>query len=535
MRWRFIFLLFFFGGLYSLLIFKIYDIQLKKGDYYSYKAEVQQRAGGELELIRGNIYFTDKNNNLIPAVLNKEYPEIYVVPKEIRKDGDAKQYAEKLSPLVNIPIEELERKLNKPDDQYELLVQKAEPEQVEQIKELNLKGVYIKNRLLRYYPAGNLAAHVLGFIGPSADQDELAGRYGIELYFNDLLAGKTGQANGKNLVSTIDRSIQAQAEETLDNLIKQYDAVGGTVIVQEPTTGKILAMGSLPNFDPNNYSTSEIGDFLNPAVQAVYEPGSIFKVITMAAGIDSGKITPETTYYDSGSVTFNGRTIRNWDLKAYGTQTMAGVIENSINTGAVFAERKTGHDIFYNYLLKFKLNELTGIALPGEVIGDFKNLKNGRDINFATASFGQGVSVTPIRLINAISAIANNGVLMKPYILAGDSPQEVGRVISAETAKKVTKMMVSAVKKNIIADIPNYSVAGKTGTAFVPDFQNGGYTDDVINTYIGFAPAFSPKFIILVKLNKPAGAPLAGQTVVPAFRELAQFILNYYNIPPDAL
>ncbi|MEK7555361.1 MAG: penicillin-binding protein 2 [Patescibacteria group bacterium] len=560
MRWRFIFLLFFFGGLYALLIFKIYNLQLKNGDYYSERAEAQQRAGGELESIRGNIYFTDKNNNLIPAVLNKEYPEIYAVPKEIQGNNNNKEYAERLSPIINISVEELDKKFRKPNDLYELLVQKAEPEQVNRIKELNLKGIYIKNQLLRFYPAGNLASHVLGFIGPMADKDELAGRYGIELYFNDLLAGKSGQAkgdtlikpeDGKNLVLTIDRSIQAQAEETLNNLIKKYSAIGGTVIVQEPATGKILAMGSFPNFDPNNYSASEIGDFLNPAVQSVYEPGSVFKLFTMAAGIDSGKITPETTYYDSGLVTFNGRTIQNWDLKAYGTRTMTEVIENSINTGAVFAERKTGHDIFYNYLIKFKLNEFTGIDLPGEVKGSIENLKNGRDINFATASFGQGVSVTPIELINTMSAIANGGVLMKPYILADGSPKTIQRIISVETSKAVAKMMVSAVKKNVIADIPNYSVAGKTGTAFVPDFEKGGYTDDVINTYIGFAPALinqgearpdssgrpasAPKFIILIKIDKPAGAPLAGMTVVPAFRELAQFILNYYNIAPDEL
>ncbi len=306
-------------------------------------------------------------------------------------------------------------------------------------------------------------------------------------------------------------------------------------MVQEPSTGKILAMANLPDFNPNNYSVSRIGDFLNPAVQSVYEPGSIFKVFTMSAGIDSGKITPETFYFDSGSVTLNGRTIQNWRLKKYGNQTMMEVIEKSINTGAVFAEQKTGHDIFYNYLIKFGLNKLTGVNLPGEVKGNLRNLKNGRDINFATASFGHGVSVTPIELINAISAIANGGVLMKPYVLADGSPEIIRRAVSVKTAKTVTAMMVSAVEKNFTADIANYSIAGKTGTAYIPDFEKGGYTEEVINTFVGFVPASAPKFIVLIKLDKPADGPFAGLTVAPAFRELARFILNYYNIPPDEL
>ncbi len=225
----------------------------------------------------------------------------------------------------------------------------------------------------------------------------------------------------------------------------------------------------------------------------------------------------------------------NWDKKAHGLQTMGGVIEQSINTGSIFAEKTMGHDIFYDYLKKFNFDKLTNIELPGELKGDLRNLKKGKDVNFATASFGQGIAVTPVRLIAAVSAIANGGSLMKPLILNDGKEEVVGRVISEETARKVANMMVSAVKKNIIADIPNYSVAGKTGTAFVPDFVKGGYTEEVVNTYVGFAPASDPKFVILIKLDKPKDAPLAGQTVVPAFRELAQFILNYYNIAPDKL
>ena len=267
--------------------------------------------------------------------------------------------------------------------------------------------------------------------------------------------------------------------------------------------------------------------------QLEYEPGSVFKVLTMSAGIDSGAITPNTTYYDSGSVTINGRTIKNWDLKAHGTQTMTNVIEKSLNTGAVFAEEQMGHDVFTSYIKKFGFGQKTGVTLPGELNGDIRNLSGGRDINYATAAFGQGVAVTPLQMITAFSAVANGGVLMKPIITKDQQPEMVRRVISTKTASKVVDMMVSAVDKNILAHVPQYSVAGKTGTAYIPDFTNGGYTDNVNNTFIGFAPASHPRFVVLVRLNDPADAPLAGHTVVPAFKQMTEFLLNYYAVAPD--
>jgi len=541
MRRRIGFLIFIFITLYAVLIFNLYSLQIKKGLIFSTQAANQNKNSELLSPIRGNIYFTDKDGKAIPAALNKEFPIIYAVPKEIE---DPQETASKISSIINKPIEELVKSLSKPNDLYELLVYKASEDQVNQIKNLNLKGIYIKNELLRFYPFGEKAAHILGFVGPSQNDDTSSGRYGIEAYFNDLLAGKPGKIegdvitqpiDGSDLFLTIDPNIQVQAEEILKSLIENYRATGGTIIVEEPKTGKILAMTNYPTFNPNEYQKHKLADFLNPAVQSVYEPGSVFKLFTMASGIDSNKITPQTTYVDTGSVTFNGRTIQNFELKVYGKQTMTNVIENSINTGAVFAERQTGHNIFYQYLKKFGLDEKTGITLPGEVKGNLNNLVNGRDINYATASFGQGVAVTPIELINAVSAIANGGKLMKPYITNNEKPEVIRQVISSDTAKKVTEMMVSAVKVNVIADIPNYSVAAKTGTAFLPNFKTGGYTEDVINSYVGFAPAFDPKFIILIKMNKPAGGINAGRSVVPAFRKFAEFLLNYYQIAPDKL
>lgn len=542
--WRITAVISIFALAYFFLVFNLYNIQFNKNAFYEAQAESQQKATGALDPIRGSIYFTDKNNNSIPVVLNKEFQLIYAVPKEIK---DSQSAALLIGKILNLSVDELENKLNKPNDLFESLLFKASQEQVEEVNDLGIKGIYIKKQISRFYPHGVLASHLIGFVSPSDEKKSddalnIKGRYGIELFFEDKLAGVIGQlegdkitypTDGENISLTIDRNIQAQAEEILKKLVIDKEAVGGSVIVQDPKTGKILAMGSYPDFDPNNYSESSVKNFLNPVIQAVYEPGSVFKIVTMAAGIDSGKITPETTYVDQGYAIINGRRIENWDHKVHGKLSMTNVIEQSINTGTIFAEKQMGHDIFKNYLYKFGLNELTGIKLPGELRGNLANLNNGREVNYATASYGQGVAVTPIEMISAVSAIANGGVLMKPLILSNDNPEVVRRVISQDTSKKVTQMMVSAVKKNIIADIPNYQIAGKTGTAFVPNFQTGGYTDEVINTYVGYAPAFDPKFSVLIKLEKPKNAPLAGQTVVPAFRELAGFILNYYNVTPD--
>lgn len=527
--------------LYGSLVFQLYGLQIKNGDYYAAKAEAQNKIAGFLNPIRGGIYFTDKNGNFSLAAINKEYPMIFAVPKEI---SDPLAVTEKLVLLLGVNRDTTLSALQKTNSEYKLLVRKASAEQVEMIQNAELKGVYVDEERLRYYPLDQLASQVIGFVAPSAEDSMLSGKYGIESQYNVLLAGQPGKVDGDTITRpqagedihlTIDRTVQTKAEEILRATIERFHAIGGTVIVQDPNTGKILAMGNAPSFDPNHYKDYELKDFMNPAVQAIYEPGSIFKVVTMAIGLDSKKITPDTSFVDTGSVTLDGRTIKNWDLKAHGRVTMTNVIEQSINTGAVYAMQQIGKDRFYNYVKQFGFQSVSGIELPGEQAGSLGTLKTSfRDINFATASFGQGVAVTPLQLITAVSVLANGGQLMRPYILASTEPYAVRRVISEEAARQATEMMVSAVKKAEVAQIPHYRIAGKTGTAQIPDPKNGGYLESYIHTYVGFAPATHPKFIILFKVDRPQ-APLAGATVVPAFRELAEFLLNYYNVPPDNL
>jgi cell division protein FtsI/penicillin-binding protein 2 len=530
---------------YASLLFKVYDLQLVKGSYYLARAGSQYLSSDLAAANRGIIYFTDKDGKQLPAVLNRDYLAIYAAPKDIE---DFQEAAHTLSPILGRSTEELEAIFSKKDREYEILVKRASAELVKEIKDLGIKGIYTEAIPGRFYPLGKLAAHLLGFVGPSNEDVGENGRYGVEKFYDEVLAGTEGKIEeskivesrpGEDVALTIDPNIQAEAEKVLAHLVESFGASGGTVIVEEPKTGKILAMGSVPNFDPNVYSSSSLSSFLNPATQQVYEPGSVFKVLTMSAGIDAGKITPDTTYYDAGSLTLNGRTIQNYDLKthgAYGRATMTNVIEHSINTGAVFAERATGREIFAKYITQFGFSEKTGVDLPNEVAGNLTRLNpKERDIAFATASYGQGVATTPLELIDAIAAIANGGTLMRPYVNAGLSPEAIRRVVSEDTAQKVTGMMISAVDKADVATISGYSLAGKTGTAFMPDFKNGGYTDRVIDSYVGFGPTSDPKFIVLIKIDNLDSSQLAALSVVPAFRDLAQYILNYYNIQPDRI
>ncbi len=546
MNWRYLFLIITITGAYLVLFLHLYKIQLQQGNYYLGRAESQYLASGLLEAKRGTIYFSDKNGNHLAVAVNKNFPIIYAVPSVMEDIPGTVQRLAALFPQTTL---DLEKGLYRKGSSYYLLQRKADPGIAAKIDNEKIKGVYVGSVPERFYPFGTLAAHLLGFVG--ADSSGLAenGKYGLEKFYDDMLGGVSGKTDGgeiiqphdgEDLVLTIDPNIQMEAERILGALVKDSKGTGGEVIVEEPATGKILALGGYPNFDPNNFNQGNIGDFLNPTVQKIYEPGSVLKVITMAAGIDSGVITPQTTYMDTGTLVINGRRISNYDLKKhgpYGLATMTNVIEHSINTGAVFAEGKIGNQVFRNYLVKFGFQQKTGIDLPGELTGSLKPLfaRGAPQVAFATASYGQGIAVTATELLSAMAAITNDGMMMRPYVNSALGPKEAGRVISASAAKQVTDMMVSAVDKADVAAIKGYSLAGKTGTAYIPDFKKGGYTDKVVDTYIGFGPTSNPRFIALIKVDGLSDTQLAALTVVPSFRDLAQFILNYYNVPPDRI
>lgn len=521
---------------YGFLLFHLYEIQITKGSSYLAQAEAQAGAASSEASRRGMIYFTDKDGSKVPAALNKSFNEIYAVPKEI---VDVQEATHQLSLALGVPAEDLESKLSDKKSQFSSVYKKASDEAVSKIQELDIKGIYAKQSPDRFYPFGTTASHIVGFVGPDDKLNAEVGRYGLEKFYNGYLSGADGDENlpsGEDLVLTIDPNIQRQAEQTLDKLIKDTGSPSGSVIVEDPQTGKILAAASFPAYDPNIYSTFGLKNFLNPITEAIYEPGSVFKIFTMAAGIDTGKITPDTSYYDSGSVVISGKKISNWDLKAHGKVTMTNVIELSLNTGTAFAVKTMGSSILTSYIKKFGFGEKTNIDLPGELNGNVSRLvPKAPAIAFATAGFGQGVSVTPIQLISAVSAIANGGKLLEPHLNSKTPTKIVREIMKPETAKAVTKMMISAVDKAGVAKIDGFTIAGKTGTAQIPDFKKGGYSDRVTDTYVGFGPTVNPKFVALIKVDDLPQELLAGTTVVPAFKDLGQFILHYYDVSPDRI
>ncbi len=510
---------------FGVLETRLFLLQVKKGEYYVEKAEALVSRVVESGVRRGEIFITDRNENSIPIALMREFPMIYGVPREIK---DGQKAAEILAPILEKEREDLEDVFKNKSSLFRLLAERAPEEIVRKVEELGISGVYKGTRQTRVYPFETLASQVVGFVGVNERYDVPRGLYGAEKEH------EKGLAEGEGVKLTIDRNIQVRAEEIIENLMNRFVAKSASAIVAEPETGKILALANKPDFDPNAYGKYPIQNFTNQAIQGVYEPGSVMKPITMAMGIDLGVIAPETTYYDSGSVTINGETIKNWDLKARGTMTMTGVIEESVNTGAVFAAKRVGRRNFVEYLKKFGFGRETGIDLPDEVAGSVRSVERSgsQDIDLASASFGQGISATPMEIIAAFGSVANGGRLMRPYVNAALKPRAVRETIKKETADKVAAMMESAVEKAFVAALPGHRIAGKTGTAQIAKEGGGGYKEVFNHTYVGFGPVSDPRFVILIKLEEPQ-AVLAGTTVVPAFRELANFIISYYNIPPD--
>src|SRR3989344_2967430 len=410
--------------------------------HYSYSRIAQaQNQNINNMLSRGNIYMGD-----LLAATNKKFPLAYLVPAEIN-DGEGGEMADRASSILGLDGNKIKEVINSRSNNPRVISRKISNEQVEAIQSLEAKGLGITYETDRFYPGGQLASTVLGFLG--YDSDGKSGQYGIEAFYNDELFGKRWNS-GKfltnsgavkfladlfkkeelrdnkseseldrpaDLILSINKDIQQLVEDKLGLLMDKWNPTGGTIIIQDPDTGKILAMADRPTFDPNNYSEYEPRNFLNRGVQEVFEPGSSFKPITIATGLDLGAVTPQMTFNDVGFREEAGYRIKNFSEKIFGIVTMSQVLERSVNTGAMYVQDLVGDDNFLNYIINFGFGQKTNIDLPGEVSGDISNLYSGRKINFLTASFGQGIAVTPIQLINAYSAIANGGKLMRPYVV----------------------------------------------------------------------------------------------------------------------
>jgi len=554
-EWR-LKLIFFFVVVFGLsIIARLYFLEVISGDYYRALAQGQQKTVKRISE-RGRIFF--KGGQILAT--NKKGKYLFISPKEI---SDKETTAKEISEIVGLPEKEILKKTME-DNYFELIKKRLTLDEAEKLKKQKLKGVYLGDTIFRDYPQGLFASQVVGFLNDAGE-----GQYGVEGYYDQSLKGEkkieglktpwgqltsliNNNSNATDIWLTIDYPIQFKAEELLKKAKDDFDIRSGQIIVIEPNTGKILALANFPNFDPNKYEEYALAKktviFQNSAIQKLFEPGSCFKPITMAAALEEGKVTPETIYEDKGVVWLNGRPIYNFARKKWGKRTMTEVLEKSINTGAIFAERKLGNEEFLKYIKKFGILEATGIDLEGEVFSKNRRLAKGRDIDFATASFGQGIEMTPIQLVRAFCAIANGGKMVRPYVAERFSQNgkvfktkpliEAQEVISSKTAYQLTKMLVSVVENGFgkKAKIPGYYVAGKTGTSQIPFSALGinrkGYSNETWQSFIGFAPAYDPKFLILVKLDNPKSRS-SEYSAVPIFHDLARYIIDYRQIPPD--
>ena len=463
-------------------------------------------------------------------------------------------------------------RMAKSNDPYEPIKDKVDKQEILELEKLKYKGVHWQAFQDRYYPLGELASQVIGFVGLNGGDEKIkSGKYGLESYLNNNLKGETGYIagvkkalgslvvplsrvieakKGQDIYLTVDYNIQLVLERELKKAMDKWSADGANGIVLNPQTGAVMAMATLPNFDPNAYNkVKNPASFLNSNIQLVFEPGSIFKPITMAAALDINVVSPDLKYFDAGEVKVGDHTIRNSTRQSWGEQTMAQVLEKSLNTGVIFALRRMPQGVWREYVNNFGFGEKTGISLSGEAKGDISNLKSGAEVDWLVSSFGQGVSVTPLAMVSAIAAIANGGELLKPYIVdeivdnsksiekvvAQNGRTVKRRVIKQSTSETLTQMLVGVVERGSgrQAKIPGYSVAGKTGTAQVAASNAAGYTDKTIHTFVGYSPAFNPSLVVLVKLDNPQGVEFSEATAAPVFKAVGEFILHYLNVPPD--
>lgn len=552
--------LLFFG---LVLVGKLYLLQVVHSDTYRDKADRQYLSAGGNVFNRGTIFFQNKDGSLVSAATLKSGTIIAVNPQVLKNPEDVYQ---KINPILPMDHDAFIAKATKKNDPYEELAKHVDTTVGEQISELKIPGLNVYKDRWRFYPGGETAAQTIGILGFKGD--EYAGRYGLERQYENVLArsneayvnffaeifsniktiaGSNGTEEG-DIVTTIEPTVESYLENQLASTTAKWSSQMTGGIIMNPKTGEIYAMGTYPTFDPNNPQNDKGVDvFSNPLVQNVYEMGSVIKPLTMAAGIDAGVVTASSTYYDTGSITLNGKKISNFDGKARGTTDMQQVLSQSLNLGVAYVTKLLGNERFTNYMYGFGLNEKTGIDLPSEARPLADNLKSPRDLEHATASFGQGIALTPIATARALATIANGGYLVEPHLvkktnykigLSVDAPIEKSApVIKPSTAAEVARMMVYSTDhtlSNGTLSLPNYSVAVKTGTAQIAKSGGGGYSEDeFLHSFVGFFPAYDPQFLIFLYTVNPKGARFGSETLSVPFMDTVKFLINYYEVPPD--
>lgn len=546
------------------MVAKLFYVQVIHGKSYTEEAETQYVVSAKDIFDRGNIFFSTKDGSQISAASVVTGFRLAIIPAQILS---VENTYTALSAIIPIDQEMFMMRANKKSDPYEEIATHVTKEHADKIQALKLPGVRMVREKWRFYPGGTLASHALGFVAFKGD--DFSGRYGLERYYDELLSKQgdnlyvnffaevfsnitdslfESKKKQGDVVTTIEPLVQSFLEKEIDKISETYhsDAIGGIII--NPKTGEIYAMSATPNFNLNDFSdVQDARIFSNPFVENVFEFGSVIKPLAMAAALDAGVLTKDTEYLDKGSVQVRDKVINNFDKKARGKVSMQIVLNQSLNTGMVFVMEQLGQERFFDYMLSYGIGEKTGIDLPNETTSLVSNLKKGGKVEAATASFGQGIALTPVAAVRAFSVLANGGVLITPHFLKeivdDDGSKTEGmwpvgaRVLSEEASDAITEMLITVLDDgygNGKIKLENYSIAAKTGTAQVALENGGGYYDDRhLHSFFGYFPAYDPQFLVFFYSVNPKGVQYASQSLLPTFMETAKFLINYYDLPPD--
>ena len=554
---RFVLVLAFILFLYLSLITRLFYWQIIRAEELKELGERQSSEVFRVPAVRGEIFSSDN----FPLATNTVSHILYSNPKVVK---DKEKSSEILSTLLNQDEASISALLEK-DLFWVKIAGNLSGQTKKEIENLKLPGFGFQQEFSRFYPEASMAAHLIGFVGKD-ESGQNHGYFGIEGKYNEQLEGRSGKIfsirdafgnkivndlredkkiDGRSVKLALDRSIQFFTEKRLRDGLEKYNAEGGSAIVMDTASGAILAMSSIPSFDPKKYYRFDSDTYINPVLSDLYEPGSTFKVLIMAGAIDSNLVKRDTKCdVCQGPIQMGEYKIRTWNDKYFTNPTMNDVIVHSDNTGMVFVGRKLGLKRMIDYLKKFGLGQPSGIDLQGETTGYIRSEKSWRPIDLATASFGQGISATPIQLISAVNSVANGGKLMQPYVVSEIitedgkkiviKPEVRNRTISQAAAKMITSMMVDAVENGEAkwTKVKNYKIAGKTGTAQIP--VAGHYDpNQTIASFVGFFPADNPRVTMLILINRPKTSIYGSETAAPIFFNIARDIIKYYNLPPN--
>ena len=556
-----------FALLSIVIVGRLYLLQVVRADMYTMRADAQFAPPASPLLMRDSIYFTDKNGTLITAATLTQGFTLAINPAKV---ADSESLYLALSQIVpELFHDDFIARATKEGSLYQMVAERLDAQTAAAIHELSLLGVILSKNQWRFYPGGSLAAQELGFVAYN-NGNVLEGRYGLERYWEQTLARQdsdlytnffvqlfgaaqavfNGTPQTGDLLTTIEPSVQAELERTLTAYANDWHPRLAGGIVMDPKTGEIYAMAINPTFDLNAFGAQKNPFiFKNTMVEDVFEMGSIMKPLTIAAGIDSGAITPESIYKDTGCITVDTKKICNYDLRARGEVPIQEILSQSLNLGASYVATQMGPAVMRDYFLnRYKLGEETGIDLPSEAHGLTDNIaKSSRQVEFDTASFGQGIAVTPIAMVQALATLANGGKLVPPhFVRAVRYDSGITRALSwagssqalqPGSALAVSRMLTQVVDTALVdgkIKIERHSVAAKTGTAQIANPQGGGYyTDRFLHSFFGYFPSYDARFIVFLFALEPQGASYSSQTWALPFHSLTQFLISYYDIPPD--